>query len=174
MMRKARKFAFAGALVLALAACGSDEPAGDGQVPSTSEPTDEDSTAAATIQTGETDLGTVVSDADGLTLYMFGADENGESTCYDDCAATWPALTVDGEPVAGEGLDASKIDTAERTDGTVQVTYAGLPLYHFASDAEPGDIGGQGIGDIWFVVSPEGDPIRSKGTDSKGGGYQAP
>jgi len=173
-MRKAGKFAFAGALVLALAACGNDEPAGEGQVPVAIEPTDGASTAAATIETGETDLGTVVTDADGLTLYVFGADENGESTCYEDCAVTWPALTVDGEPAAGEGLDASKIDTTERTDGTVQVTYAGLPLYHFASDAEPGDIGGQGIGDLWFVVSPEGDPIRSTGTDSRGDGYQAP
>lgn len=165
-MRKMRKFALAGVLALVLAACGSDEPAGGGQgqagggttgggqAPGYGAPP-----AAATVETGETDLGTILTDAEGLTLYMFGADQDGESTCYDDCAATWPALTVDGEPVAGEDLDSSKLGTTERTDGTLQVTYAGQPLYYFASDAAPGDTNGQGIGDIWFVVSPEGEPI---------------
>jgi predicted lipoprotein with Yx(FWY)xxD motif len=158
-MRYARMLALSSLLALALAACGGDEPTptGNGQEPATSSPTEEP--AAATIQTGETDLGTVVTDAEGLTLYMFGADESGESTCYDDCAATWPALTVDGEPVAGEGSDEAQLGTSERDDGTVQVTYAGLPLYYFASDAEPGDTNGQGIGDIWYVVSPEGEAI---------------
>jgi predicted lipoprotein with Yx(FWY)xxD motif len=158
-MRHARILALAGVLALVSAACGGDEPtpAGDGQETSVSEPTEE--TGPATIQTGETDLGTIVTDGEGLTLYMFGADEDGESTCYDDCAATWPALTVDGEPAAGEGIDDSQLGTTERDDGTTQVTYAGLPLYYFASDAAPGDTNGQGIGDIWYVVSPEGEAI---------------
>jgi predicted lipoprotein with Yx(FWY)xxD motif len=135
-MRHVRILALAGVLALILAACGDDaEPAPAGN------------------------LGTIVTDAEGLTLYMFGADQNGESTCYDDCAATWPALTVDGEPVAGDGIDAAQLGTTERDDGTLQVTYAGLPLYYFASDAEPGDTNGQGIGDIWYVVSPDGEAI---------------
>ena len=98
-MRKMRKFALAGVLALVLAACGSDEPAGGGQgqagggstgggqAPGYGAPP-----AAATVETGDTDLGTILTDAEGLTLYMFGADQDGESTCYDDCAATWPAL----------------------------------------------------------------------------------
>jgi predicted lipoprotein with Yx(FWY)xxD motif len=157
-MRSTRSLALFGLLTLALAACGddADQPAGDGQEPSAA-PTEEP--APATIQSGETDLGTIVTDAEGLTLYMFGADQNGKSTCYDDCAATWPALTVDGEPVAGDGIDASLLGTTERDDGATQVTYGGLPLYHFASDAEPGDTNGQGIGDIWYVISPEGEAI---------------
>jgi len=160
-MRSMKMFALAAVLTLGLAACGSDEPAPPAAAPPASAPGPVygGGGAAATVQTGETALGMILTDAEGLTLYVFGADENGESTCYDDCAATWPALTVDGEPVAGDGLDPSKLGTNERTDGTVQVTYGGLPLYHFASDAAPGDTNGQGIGDVWFVVSPEGEPI---------------
>jgi predicted lipoprotein with Yx(FWY)xxD motif len=156
-----KTFALAGVLTLGLTACGSDEPASPAAAPPASAPGPAYGGGAgtATVQTGETDLGTILTGAGGLTLYVFGADENGESTCYDDCAATWPALTVDGEPVAAEGLDPSKLGTSERTDGTIQVTYAGSPLYYFASDAAPGDTNGQGIGDIWFVVSPEGEPI---------------
>ncbi len=160
-MQKMRQFALAGVLAVGLAACGSDEPgggqggAGDGEAPRYGYGAPP---AAATIETGDTDLGAIVTDADGLTLYMFGADKDGKSTCYDDCAATWPALVVEGEPEAGDGLDA-QLGTTERTDGTSQVTYAGQPLYYFASDAAPGDTNGQGISDIWFVVSPEGKPI---------------
>ncbi len=160
-MQHTKMFAIAGVLAMALAACGGDEPSAGGGGGATQPPAPYGggAGATATVQTGETDLGTILTDADGLTLYMFGADENGESTCYDDCAATWPALTVEGDPGAGDGTDAAQLGTTERTDGTIQVTYAGSPLYYFASDAAPGDTNGQGIGDIWFVVSPEGDPI---------------
>jgi len=158
-MPRMKMFALAGALALGLAACGSDEPAPPAADPPAGAPPGYGGGAAATVKTGETDLGTILTDAEGLTLYMFGADENGQSTCYEECAATWPALTVDGEPVAGEGLDDSKLGTSERTDGTVQATYGGLPLYYFASDTAPGDTNGQGLSDIWYVVSPEGEPI---------------
>ena len=165
-MTNVRMAVSAGLLAVALVACGSDEPGPAGSP----QPTDGGSAGAATVQTGETDLGTILTDAEGMTLYVFGADENGESTCYDDCAATWPALTIEGEPQAGEGADASLLGTTERTDGTVQVTYAGQPLYYFASDAAPGDTNGQGLGDIWYVSSPEGEPITDAAAKS-GGGY---
>ena len=164
-MRPMKLFAVAGVLALGLAACGSNEPASPPAQPASQPgPAYGGGGGGAagggdTITTGETDLGTFLTDADGMTLYSFGADQDGESTCYDDCAATWPALTVTGDPVAGAGLKASKLGTTERTDGTLQVTYAGHPLYHFASDSAPGDTNGQGIGDVWYVVSPQGDPI---------------
>jgi predicted lipoprotein with Yx(FWY)xxD motif len=162
-MRSIKVFALAGVLALGLAACGSDEPA----APAAPQPASQPGPAygggggATTVKTGETDLGTFLTDADGMTLYSFGADQDGESTCYDDCAASWPAVTVSGDPSAASGVDASKLGTTERTDGTVQVTYGGHPLYYFASDSAPGDTNGQGVGDVWYVVSPEGDPIAT-------------
>lgn len=71
-----------------------------------------------------------------------------------------PAFATEGEPQAGEGIDASLLGTTTRTDDTVQVTYNGKPLYYFAGNENPGDTNGQGIGDVWFVASSNGEPIR--------------
>ena len=104
-----------------------------------------------------TDLGEIITDPEGATLYIFTPDEQGDPTCFDDCAANWPPLTT--EFAAGEGLDASLLGLADRGDGTMQVTYNGWPLYYFAADSAPGDINGQGVGDIWWVIGPDGEPI---------------
>jgi predicted lipoprotein with Yx(FWY)xxD motif len=108
----------------------------------------------------DSDLGQIVVDAEGQTLYVFLVDESTESTCYDDCEANWPPLTVEGDPVAGEGVDGSLLGTTERKDGTTQVTLDGHPLYHFAADETPDDMNGQGVGEVWYVVSPEGAAIQ--------------
>lgn len=109
----------------------------------------------------ESDLGKIVVDGEGRTLYLFTNDSSGLPTCYDDCAATWPALMVDGAVTVGAGLAADDAQTIPRNDGTRQVTIFGWPLYYYAADAAPGDHQGQGRGDVWFVVSPEtAQPIR--------------
>jgi predicted lipoprotein with Yx(FWY)xxD motif len=108
--------------------------------------------------TGETDLGTILVDAEGLTLYLFAPDAQGPSTCEADCLSAWPALA--GPATAGEGVDESLLGTATRPDdGTEQVTYNGWPLYYYAQDNAPGDVRGQGVGDVWFVVDPAGEPV---------------
>lgn len=145
---------------LVLAACGADEPepAAEGEPDQVEEPEEEPETDA-TVAVADSDLGSILVDADGNTLYMFVPDqEAGEPTCYDDCAAAWPALEADGDPVAGEGVDASLLGTAERTDGSVQVTYNDLPLYLFSGDEAAGDTNGQGLNDVWWAVSPSGEP----------------
>jgi predicted lipoprotein with Yx(FWY)xxD motif len=174
-----RSFIVASVFMLLLAACSSDDNAG-GDTGSTgaSSPTETESSAPPPSESesespasgggGETEvesedsaLGTILVDANGNTLYMFMPDTDGTSTCYDDCAASWPALIVKGELKAGgDGLDESLLGTTERDDGKMQVTYNGHPLYHFSGDAAAGDTNGQGIGDVWFVVSPAGDPIQ--------------
>lgn len=151
--------ALAAVAAIALASCGEDEPSvpaagGDGGSESGA------TTGDAAVEVASSDLGDILVDAEGKTLYLFLNDTDGESTCYDDCEANWPPLVAEGDPVAGDGADASKLGTTERTDGTMQVTYDGRPLYSFAADEAAGDLNGQGIGEVWFVVAPDGSAIE--------------
>ena len=154
-----RTLTLVAACVLLFAACGGDEDgseAGGGGGAETTQAQEE-----ATVEVASADLGDILADPDGNTLYMFVPDQeqNGEPTCYDDCAEAWPALEAEGEPVAGEGLDQSLLGSVERTDGATQVTYNDLPLYYFSGDEAAGDTNGQGLMDVWYVVSPEGEPV---------------
>jgi predicted lipoprotein with Yx(FWY)xxD motif len=105
-------------------------------------------------------FGSFLVDDKGVTLYIFTKDTPNTTTCYDKCAAAWPALLTAGQPVAGDGLDAGKLGTTTRTDGTTQVTYNGWPLYYFAKDKQAGDTTGQNVGSVWYVIAPTGDAIK--------------
>lgn len=120
-------------------------------------------TGAATVSVSEVGTyGSALVDAQGRTLYLFTNDtqDSGASACTGDCLAEWPPLLTDGEPVAGEGVNASLLGTITRDDGTTQVTYNGWPLYYFADDTAAGDALGQGMGSVWFLVSPTGEAIQ--------------
>lgn len=117
--------------------------------------------SGATVQLATSDLGEIVVDSAGMTLYGFTPDEaTGEPTCYDQCAAAWPALKVEGAFTVGEGLDMADFSTATRTDGGTQLKLGIYPLYYFANDEAPGDTNGQGLNDIWFVIGADGELIR--------------
>lgn len=105
------------------------------------------------------ELGAILVDADGMSLYVFLNDEPGKSNCYDACATTWPPLLVDGQPVAGADIDPALLGTTSRDDGSTQVTYNGWPLYYFVGDAAPGDVAGQNVNEIWFVIAPDGEYV---------------
>jgi predicted lipoprotein with Yx(FWY)xxD motif len=147
------------------AACGGEgappEAGPSPEVPSPEATTPAPAEAGAMVEVAESDLGSILVEAERQTLYVFLNDSGGESSCYEDCADNWPALETDGEPQAGEGVEASLLGTTEREDGAVQVTYNEMPLYYFAGDEAPGDTNGQGVGDVWYVVSPEGEPIQA-------------
>jgi predicted lipoprotein with Yx(FWY)xxD motif len=98
-------------------------------------------------------------DPDGRSLYLFTLDDERTSTCDGPCAGTWPPLL--GRPLAGEGVDPDLLGNAERSDGSIQVTYAGHPLYRHTGDTAPGDTVGHGFNDVWFLVSPAGDALSS-------------
>ena len=84
------------------------------------------------------------------------------SACTDDCAGAWPPLMLaDGEPIAGEGVDQALLATAPRTDGDPQVAYNGHRLYRFSGDTAPGDTNGQGVADVWYAVTPDGEQVAS-------------
>lgn len=105
-------------------------------------------------------------DGKGRSLYVFTPDEDaGESTCDESCSETWPPYLTNGEPSAVEpAVDRTLLDTVERDDGTVQVTYRGWPLYRYSHDRDPGDTAGHGVESFdgeWFLVSPDGNPIEA-------------
>ncbi len=115
--------------------------------------------SGAVVALAESSLGEILVDGEGITLYLFAPDAQGESTCYDGCASAWPPAV--GAFAAGEGIDGELLGSVARTDGTEQATYNGWPLYYFASDAAPGDTNGQGANDVWYVLSVNGDAVSS-------------
>lgn len=170
---------------LVLAGCVTDDDGDDGTGgdDTTDEPTatdtattGDDSTPTGTGDGGapavqvrsHPDLGDVLVGPEELTLYMFDQDTRGESasTCYEGCADSWPPLTVEGEPQAGDDV-AAELTTVERDDGTTQVAANGWPLYYFAGDDERGDANGQGLNEVWWVLDPEGAPVRGGGTPTQ-------
>ena len=114
------------------------------------------------VDLADNELGNIlVGGDDGLTLYVFTADSGGKSNCTGDCLANWPALSSDGAPTLGEGLDAEDFASITREDdGTSQVTFYGQPLYYFAGDTAAGETKGQGLGGKWYVVDAEGKMIK--------------
>ena len=114
------------------------------------------SAPAAVAQEGvitmqDTSLGTVLADANGMTLYLFDNDEPGVTNCYDRCAENWPPLIAD----EGAMVDDDHYSLVARTDGTMQWAYDGWPLYLWINDAAPGDTTGDGVGDVWHVIIVE-------------------
>ena len=120
-------------------------------------------TSGTAIAVGSTRVGQVLVDSNGLTVYLFEADKGTTSACNSaSCVQYWPPVLTDGAPQAGAGANASLLGTTMRADGTIQVTYAGHPLYLFISDKKAGDATGQGVnafGAPWYVVSPSGAMI---------------
>ncbi|HEU0165074.1 MAG TPA: hypothetical protein VFQ54_08515 [Thermomicrobiales bacterium] len=98
-------------------------------------------------------LGTILTDANGLTVYTFKKDTPGVSTCYDACATNWPPVTAT-EPLTLPAGVPGTLSLIDRTDGSKQLAYNGQPLYTFAGDKAAGDTKGQAVGTLWYVVSP--------------------
>ena len=168
--RNVRRGSFAAAglasLTLVLAACGGGTSAyGTGGSGGYGAPAATPSAAAgtaATVDLGASDLGQILVDAQGRTLYLFEADKNGKSNCDGPCAAAWPPFLSTGTPQAAAGASAALIGTTARADGTTQVTYAGHPLYYYVGDRAPGDTTGQDIdqfGAKWYVLAKDGNKI---------------
>lgn len=99
-------------------------------------------------------LGDILTDSNGMTLYTWDRDtEPNVSTCYDACATRWPIFTVSGTPIATGIM--GNLGTAMRTDGTMQASFNGKPLYYFQGDTAAGETNGQGVGGTWWVINAE-------------------
>lgn len=131
----------------------------------------------ATISADKSATGTYLVDEGGHSLYLFAADQKGESYCSDACASVWPPYETSGQPMAGQGVSQKQLGTITRDDGGTQVTYAGVPLYYYAGDGGKADATyGEAIeqfGAEWYLVSPkDATPVElpSAGGGSGSGG----
>ena len=120
------------------------------------------SEAANVIVTHDAMLGDILTDSDGMTLYVFTKDTPEESTCTDTCAENWPPLTIGDEatPTAGEGVTAKLGMIVRSDDGMAQITVNGMPVYYYAKDMAVGDTAGQGVNSAWYVLDPAGNMIQ--------------
>lgn len=117
--------------------------------------------------TNDPDLGTFLTDDEGMTLYIFEKDTPGTSACNDTCAETWPPLTAEDSFTLPEDVP-GELTVISRDDGSTQIAYNGQPLYSYAADTKPGDTFGEGVGDVWYVAAvsepgatPGASPIAS-------------
>lgn len=160
-------------VVVALTACsgsggtsgrsgyGSDSDTTSSSSPSASE---ESSASGTDLAVADSSLGTIVVDATGMTVYVFDTDTQGADTsaCSGQCATNWPAVETTAGTPSVEGVTA-EVGTITGTDGGTQLTIDGWPVYTYAGDSAPGDVNGQGVGGIWWAISPSGERIATTG-----------
>jgi predicted lipoprotein with Yx(FWY)xxD motif len=127
---------------VALASCGSSS---GGNTSGSSAPPKTANGQPATVGVANENLGNILVDAQGRTLYLFRRDRGTKSACTGACAIAWPPLRATGTPTVGVGVTASIVATSARSDGNPQVTYNGHPLYLFSGDQKPSDTNGEGV-----------------------------
>ena len=163
---------------LLTAGCGGDpdaDPAATGQTTTTTTTTSSSSSSssaptttsssppAATgtaVTTADSEFGVMLFDTNDQAIYLFDKEADGVPACYDECAADWPPVLTDGAPQAAGEVRGDLLGTAPRSDGSMQVTYAGHPLYFYAHEG-PGEVLCHDVtdyGGTWLVVTPEGSP----------------
>ena len=158
-------------LALALAACGSSSSSAKDD-PVASSPTGGNSASTAELAARakspklkviESDFGRILADGRGRALYLFTADHGKRSNCSGDCAAAWPPYVVKRKPVAVSGAKPGLAGATRRSDGKLQATYAGHPVYYYVGDRSPGEVNCQAaleFGGYWYVLRGNGRAVR--------------
>lgn len=168
----------AAAAALTLAACGKSNSAAKGSSGGAN--------AGVTVKAASVSgVGTVLVNGNGRTLYILTSEAGGKVTCTDatGCTKVWPDTELPSgvtAPIAGSGIDASKLSTIKGPSGSLYITYAGWPLYTFSGDSGPNQAHGQGIqsfGGTWETLTVAGTPVTgaaaagSGSTTSSSSGY---
>jgi predicted lipoprotein with Yx(FWY)xxD motif len=166
------------AATVILAACGSTASTSSGASTSTSaapaaQSSQAASTSGAVIKTTSSSVGTVLTNSHGFTLYWFVPDTPTASKCNGACASYWPPVI--GKVSAASGVSLSgKFGTIKRSDGQLQATYAGHPLYTYKGDTAAGQVHGNALnasGGLWYAVTPSGaKPAASPSASAHSGG----
>lgn len=121
--------------------------------------------SAAAVKTRHGKLGTFLVDGHGRTLYLFQKDKTAKSRCSGACANDWPPVLTTRKTTSSGSARKALLGTSRRSDGTMQVTYKGHPLYTYAGDAKAGDTNGQGVsafGARWYAVTPSGKRVGAR------------
>lgn len=161
------------ALAASLTACGG----GTGTSPTTAAPATTTATPATTasesatatvtdaatvdLKTASSSAGNIVVDGKGMSVYYYTKDvkDSGKSNCIGDCLVAWPPVITTNDTPKVEGVT-GKVGTITTADGKKQVTVEGMPVYLWEKDKDPGDITGQGVGNVWYLVAPDGKMIK--------------
>ena len=127
--------------------------------PATSAPA---SMGAAVLSVGQSKAGQIVVADQGLSVYYFtkNTKDSGNSVCTGACLTSWPPVTSTTATPTVNGVT-GKVGTIPTADGKMQVTINGMPIYYYSKDQAAGDINGQGVGGVWFLVSPSGEMITA-------------
>jgi len=169
-----RKLALLVAIVLLAAGCGSaeDRPSSKGADSTAEKPSPSPTPSSATVSPSETsrpgpviktagsDYGPMLFDRSGQAIYMFAKETSSRPECYAACAADWPPVLTRGLPRASGDVRPELLGSTPRRDGSLQVTYAGHPLYFYAHE-EPNQVLCHNVfeyGGLWLVVTPDGSP----------------
>ena len=165
------------ALAIALSACGgspgtsttsSSQASSSAAAPSptTTSPAPSSSASAAAydLEVATSSAGKIVVGANGRSVYFFTKDvkDSGKSACTGGCATSWPAVTTTSSKPGVEGVTGT-IGTIPTADGKMQITVNGMPIYYFGQDKAAGDVKGQGVGGVWYLVSPSGSTVTGSG-----------
>ena len=145
-------------LIAALAGCGSSGSA----TAASPAPSATAAAKGAALKVRSTNLGRVLVDSKGRTLYAFGHDLKNKSRCSGACAGNWPPGLAPKKPKVGAGVSKAKLRVIKRSDGSRQLSYAGHPLYRYIGDGKAGDVNGEGInsfGGVWNALSRRGKVV---------------
>jgi predicted lipoprotein with Yx(FWY)xxD motif len=121
-----------------------------------------------TVRLERTNLGKILVDGSGYTLYLFTRDRRRSDRCaaVSGCIGVWPALTTRHRPVAGPGVRSSLLGTIKYQGDVRQVTYAGHPLYGYSGDFGPRSttyVGTYEYGGTWYAVTAAGKSAGGAG-----------
>ncbi|GAB4100326.1 hypothetical protein [Sinomonas halotolerans] len=162
--RAALLLAAAAASALALAGCagGGGGTTATGTTPAPAASASSPSGGAEALRTSTVGDTEILVDDEGWTVYYYTRDNAGEkkSACTGGCADLWPAVTSEGAPKL-EGVTA-EVGSIATEDGKQQVTVNGMPVYYYAKDTAPGQVNGQGVAGVWYVVGPDGTMVQTQ------------
>ena len=130
--------------------------------PASSAPASSAPASAAELMVADSKLGKIVVDGKGMSVYYFTKDtkDSGTSACTGGCLAAWPPVFTTSATPSVEGVTGT-LGTITTPDGKKQVTINGMPIYYYAKDKAAGDITGQDVNKVWYLVAPSGEMITT-------------